>query len=103
MTLRKEQYFVAGLACLALALVGVVTATVLPAASPRDVVIGAVSTILAVGAIAAFAKWWPLATADAAAADEGRGRLRAGGSALMLATILVWIWALLVLLNAPQA
>ncbi|MFZ2510785.1 MAG: hypothetical protein WAW85_06820, partial [Gordonia sp. (in: high G+C Gram-positive bacteria)] len=89
-----------GLVCLTFGVIGAVIATILGTSSSTGVLFSGASTILAVGAIAAFAKWWPLATADVLAGGVNRARFRLAASVLMLGTILVWLWALLLLLNA---
>lgn len=101
MIVQKTPLLRIGMVCLALSVVGAVIATILTTASSAGVVFSGAATVLAVAAIAAFAKWWPLATADALASGANRTRLRLVGSALMLGTILVWVWALLMMLNAP--
>lgn len=100
MALSKTLLLRMGLVCLAFSVLGAVIATILGTSSSSGVLVSGTTTILAVGAIAAFAKWWPLATADVHAQGANRARFRLAASALMLGTILVWLWGLLLLLNA---
>ncbi|GAC58643.1 hypothetical protein GOHSU_45_00080 [Gordonia hirsuta DSM 44140 = NBRC 16056] len=64
---------------------------------------GAAAVLLAVGALWALSRWWRQTTAQAQQGLRPAGRTRLLGASLILATILVWLWALLVLLNAPAA